>query len=216
MLKRRREPSPSPLSAPSPDAFSLPHTTLMDEDERVVSPFPKRRRTQAPVLDSIHRGWATSQTGPDIPFDDAEEDDMSAGEEPRASPDTTADYSSVNSLLHDLHQQRRMLAQTHTNSTARSNPVPALYSGTSGPFQLGHEHHAVTAHAPATPRTKLGPDWFHSHQRSSPSQRQPFATPAATTPLFDQSEETKMVTQQYEDANRCAYCCPQSSHLTSD
>ncbi|EJD55511.1 hypothetical protein AURDEDRAFT_179257 [Auricularia subglabra TFB-10046 SS5] len=138
MLKRRREVSPPPANAYgtplNPQQLYAPGSAEDREaDERAMAPMPraKRRRTAAPVLDGSQRGWAT----PPVPVEDdgeedwTESDDDASAAQAHAHAQPAANYQSVNSLLHTLHQQRRtvhptaLALPTHVDtSTARWSP----------------------------------------------------------------------------------------------
>ncbi|KAH7104633.1 hypothetical protein BKA62DRAFT_767691 [Auriculariales sp. MPI-PUGE-AT-0066] len=208
MLKRRREPSPGLPSSPFQDIFSHPLSafdTGLDDDERVSSPFPKRRRTHAPVLDGAHRGWDPAQLTSDS-ADDAEEDlDVVVHAAP-SHPADTADYSSVNSLLHNLHHQRRLQSTQQSDPSAYPSSHPASWHHEAGSRPLVNNAFADQpgAHAQAT-------SMYHPHSQHHPGSNMPHYSrrlsdpqigPSAVLPSFNQAEEMQSVRQQYEDTNR--------------
>lgn len=205
MLKRRREPSPPPANAYG--APLNPHQPYApgaaedrDADERAMAPMPraKRQRTTAPVLDGSQRGWATP---PMLAEDDGEEDwtesddDASAAQaHAHAHAQPASDYHSVNSFLHNLHQQRR--------TTHPAAPPPATlpnHAARWSPCATSHHHAAAGKILPqmaAAPSARAYPYHDVAPKHAGPD----FA--GHVPGRSDTADEMEHVRGRYEEMNR--------------
>ncbi|KZW01931.1 hypothetical protein EXIGLDRAFT_760165 [Exidia glandulosa HHB12029] len=200
MLKRRREQSPG-ASGSSSDAYLDPFSNNLyatgsplaseDPDERAIAPFPraKRRRTAAPVLDGSQRGWNPQPVAP--PEDDGEEDwvdDAENHSHDQATRNDAADYHSVNSLLHDLHQHRRPAPSQSVQPPQPRWSIPPGYvpAAPVAPktASLAAAHYRPRTPEPATAAFKLGP------------------VATSSVPERDLTAEMECVRNRYEETNR--------------
>jgi hypothetical protein len=207
MLKRSRAPSPSPSRA---DPSSPPP---LDDNPRL--PFPKRRRTVGPVIDSVERGAGATE-------DDGEDDDdfeYESGEPNMLPPDGKA-YEHVNHILHCLHgehQHRFRPAQPHfvpyfTNQNSHiadpsafmssRDSSPSCSSPSSVPAKYYRDSQACsspmsTQHRVLPPEMEETVSGCSSHARGIPE---------GMRNKTEQGEDERMrVTQRYEDTNRYGY-----------
>jgi hypothetical protein len=125
MLKRPRPSSPSPF-AQTPD---LPLTSSDPTPEHGA----KRRRICGPPLDGPSRGWGPVFAGVE---DEEDEDDIMEGCTPNSwvnksepSLESTGEYKTANSLLHDLHaeQQHRRFMSSSSHLTSPPSPPFSNY-----------------------------------------------------------------------------------------
>lgn len=206
MLKRRREPSPQPALSSADayaDLFSSPvyassSPQTEDADERAIAPCPraKRRRTAAPVLDGSQRGWASHSDAHD---DDDGEEDWLDDDEPTAHADhaaatSAADYHSVNTLLHQVHQHRRI------TPASPSPPVTIKHAPQSHQFSphLPHARHAPKGVSPAVAD-------FHARRLEHDAAAFKLApTGRSPAPDRDPTREMECVRNRYEDMNKSA------------
>ena len=189
MLKRPRGSSPSP---PMPDPTVEADVAPYD----LYEPDAKRRRYFAPARYG-HRSRDEEEEG---------EDDAELSDGPRASSsrheETKArrrewqleagEYRDANSLLHDLHAEQR-------HRLLFSSPPP----GTSSPSSY-HQHYTPES----TP-------FVRSQEKGIPApvEKEHLRTvappiPASHDPLVKErhlAEEASVVSQRYEDVNRCVY-----------
>jgi hypothetical protein len=190
MLKRRRESSPLPT---------------VHEDEASVSAM-KRQRVIAPILNGEYRGWADPSPDDDEWYD--EEDEVAAPSAPQCrrqysvqgssrsnAPPREADitiYAAANNMLHNLHnahQQRASLLQTHSSHSLSSVPI----NQDSSSHSLACSPMPTTRSTPAYAITNdlLSEEHINSTHADHPGQ-----------------EET-LVRLQYENHNKCVYpTCP--------
>jgi hypothetical protein len=120
MLKRPRASSPPPF-AQTPD---FPLTSSDPTPEHGA----KRPRIFGPPLDGPSRGWGPVGVGVE---DEEDEDDIMEGYTPNLpanksepSLESTGEYTTANSLLHDLHaeQQHRRLMSSSLHPTSPPSP----------------------------------------------------------------------------------------------
>jgi hypothetical protein len=131
MLKRQRASSPPP-------------TAHYDEEpgppsDPPVIPNAKKRRTTAPLLSVEHRGWGRTSSTEDLydSEDDASDEETVTRSEPAPYPttkrvvDAGADYTTTNTLLHDLHLRHLRRLGTNDNGLSgrqdsfTSSPAPS-------------------------------------------------------------------------------------------
>jgi hypothetical protein len=131
MLKRQRASSPPP-------------TAHYDEEpgppsDPPVIPNAKKRRTTAPLLSVEHRGWGRSSSTEDLydSEDDASDEetvtrsDLAPYPTTKRVEDSGADYTTTNTLLHDLHLRHLRRLGTDKNGLSErqdsftSSPVPS-------------------------------------------------------------------------------------------
>ncbi|KDQ63864.1 hypothetical protein JAAARDRAFT_189390 [Jaapia argillacea MUCL 33604] len=195
MLKRQRPATPPP----APEAPELvPGLSVLEIYHR----GSKRRRTSAPSLDGPSRGWGGSIDDFDDDCDDDGEDERYGFQETGAGSgqhlnhwqEVAGVYRNTNSVLHDLHteHQHRIMFLSPPSSPQVPNRQP-----------LQPYPHQTPPARPLHPQKVYIPLPQESRQYSgaSPSKSN-LVSPSPTSVQTFGLDETQLVKERYEDANR--------------
>ncbi len=195
MLKRQRQPSPPPPSAPFLSADPLmPVPELEDLDRQRHA---KRRRTQPPVLDGTLRGWARVETEDDGEEEVVEEEVGWSNLDENTT--ISEEYKSTNSILRDLHalHQHRVSFSSMTPSTR-----PVLPDSSTHPTSASH---LVSSHLSLP--SKRHPALTHPHLHAGPHMGTLSQSSMHKTMGQGQAQivDEAGVSEHYENINRYFY-----------
>lgn len=205
MLKRQRPSSPHILPSDGPLPGSSPEFAELQSS--------KRRRVTAPRLDSNYRGWKTSSSEHQPPYEDDGEEDYFSEEEggpsgdtitnkgPALSGDVPQPYASTNDLLHHLHaQHQQRLQRSEPPSQSPSLACTPSTSYSAYPITPTHGTHTPYIISHSSPP---GPLPGH-HLNAWPAHPSATLSPSLSsiTGPISESEESLRVKERYEDTNK--------------